>query len=265
MKIYEWNIGMAATIPSNNGYDLKSWVIEEIVEDKPDVIVLTEFVVSRGIDYFFKALDQNNYCWFISTYTGQNGILIALKKSIFGFDDVFGYKMGTLNNFEILKCKYPPDFYEIQVRYNERRLSIIGLRVRKYLLNEEDSNYIQPQFEAIDTYLSSLNHDVICIGDFNAYWGERWDTKENKRLPETAKHYTLYTPNYHKYYSYVMPDGEKVGLDHLVTNIKNKCIKCEYDWSFINESRYKKNIRKESYEKISGSPDHAILKVEMEL
>ena len=25
MKIYEWNIGMSATIPSNNGYNLLSW------------------------------------------------------------------------------------------------------------------------------------------------------------------------------------------------------------------------------------------------
>ena len=32
MKIYEWNIGMS-TIPSNNGYNLLPWVIDEILNE----------------------------------------------------------------------------------------------------------------------------------------------------------------------------------------------------------------------------------------
>ena len=33
MKIDEWNIGMSATIPSNNGYNLLPWVIDEILDE----------------------------------------------------------------------------------------------------------------------------------------------------------------------------------------------------------------------------------------
>lgn len=33
MKIYEWNIGMSATISSNNGYNLLPWVIDEILDE----------------------------------------------------------------------------------------------------------------------------------------------------------------------------------------------------------------------------------------
>lgn len=106
MKTYEWNIGMAATIPSNNGYNLKSWVIEEIIKDQPDIIVLTEFVVSRGIDYFFEVLEKNNYHWFISSSTKQNGILIALKESyqrtpMRGFVKAFG-SVFMADNREVL-------------------------------------------------------------------------------------------------------------------------------------------------------------------
>lgn len=264
MRIYEWNIGMAATIPSNNGYNLKSWVIDEIIKDQPDIIVLTEFVVSRGIDYFFEVLEKNNYHWFISSSTKQNGILIAIKKSTFVFGDAFNYKIGSINNSEILKCNLPPDFYEIQVEYTGRKLSIIGLRVRKDLSNSK-SNYSGLQFKAVDNYLSSLCHDVICIGDFNAFWGQKWKSAENSTLPQTAKSYSLYTPPYPKQYSYVMQGGKKVQLDHLITNIKNKNITAEYDWNFINSLRYKTGIHAESEKKISGLPDHAILKVEIKL
>ena len=65
MKIYEWNIGMAATIPSNQGYILMPWVIDEIIKDNPDCIVLTEFVISipflLGIFFSFLSGLINSY------------------------------------------------------------------------------------------------------------------------------------------------------------------------------------------------------------
>ena len=41
-------------------------------------------------------------------------------------------------------------------------------------------------------------------------------------------------------------------------------MKAEYDWSFMNTLRYKNGIQVESKKKISGLPDHAILKVEID-
>ncbi len=263
MKIYEWNIGMAATIPSNNGYSLKRWIIDEIIKDKPDGIVLTEFVVSIGIDYFFEVLEKNNYHWFISSSTKQNGILIALKASTFKFINTFDYKVNGINNNEILKGDSLPDFYEIQVEYCGQKLSIIGVRIRKDL-SYSNPKYCEFQFETLDSYLSSLNHDVICIGDFNVYWGSNWNPKRNYMLPKIAGNYSLHTPLYPEQYSYVMPNGKKVQLDHLITNINKKSIKIEYYWNFINTVRYKIGIQAESKKKICGLPDHAILKVEIE-
>ena len=106
---------------------------------------------------------------------------------------------------------------------------------------------------------------MICIGDFNAYWGQTWNTTENNTLHKTAKDYILCTPPYPQWYSYVMPNGKKVQLDHLVTNLKNIDMRAEYDWSFMNTLRYKNSIHAESKKKISGLPDHAILKVEIEI
>lgn len=263
MKIYEWNIGMAATITSNNGYNLKKWIIEEIIKEQPDCIVLTEFVVSKGIDDYFKVLEENEYHWFISSTTKQNGILIALKKLTFKFSDTFNYEINSIKNNEVLNGIFLPDFYEIQVEYSGRKLSIIGIRIRKDL-SKSRGDYSKKQFEILDNYLSSLRHDVICVGDFNAFWGRTWNTEKNLMLRETAKSYSLYTPPYPKQFSYIMPEGKEVQLDHLITNIKDKKIKVVYDWTFINEHRYKTGIRADSERKSKGLPDHAILKVDIE-
>lgn len=57
---------MAATIPSNSNRRLNGWIVDEITKGGPDCIVLTEFVVSPGIDYFIGKLEELNYHWFIS-------------------------------------------------------------------------------------------------------------------------------------------------------------------------------------------------------
>lgn len=263
MKIYEWNIGMAATIPSNNGYRLLPWIIDEILKDKPDCIVLTEFVVAKGIDYYIDELEKNDYQWFISSTTKSNGILIALLSNSFSFDETFDYTKFTVKTGnDVLVGNELPDLYEIQAIWNGRPLSIIGVRIKVDIANT-NVRYKQNQFKALDDYLSKQNHDVLCIGDYNAYWGNLWLAPQNTTLNKTmTKGYSLYTPMYNKgdWYSFVQSNGDKNQLDHLITNIKNKSITVKYDWSFLNSSRYPSNIAADSANKPKGMPDHAIIK-----
>ncbi len=262
MKIYEWNIGMAATIPSNQGYILMHWVIDEIIKDNPDCIVLTEFVVSKGMDYYINELEKNKYHWFISATTKNNGILVALKEHSFEFKDIFDYKKSSIHiGNEVLSGRDLPDFYEIQVNWNGQPLSIIGVRIRVDITGKNTS-YKKNQFQALDDYLSKQNHNVICIGDYNAFWGNNWSTN-NTTLTKTAlRNYKIYTPPYKigTWHSFVQPSGELTQLDHLITNISNRSITVEYDWSFINSLRYKIGITSETANKPNGIPDHAILK-----
>lgn len=104
---------------------------------------------------------------------------------------------------------------------------------------------------------------MICIGDFNAFWGNRWNTNENTTLPNVSNKYYLFTPKYKKddWWSYVQPNGSKVQLDHMITNINLAHVDVVYDWSFISNPMYGSNIKKETPNKIKGLPDHAILKV----
>lgn len=269
MKIYEWNIGMAATFGCNNGYPLLPWIIDEITMDNPELFVLTEFVVSRGWDNIQEKLEIKGYKWFVSGTSGQNGILIALKDGgNFDLSDVFGYKDKVVNNCAILKTTCPPDFYEVRFRIGGQSFSLIGLRIRV--------GGKQQQFDALDAYLASLEEigiKVLCIGDFNAYWSNGWDdSKLNTTLPRASKKFKLHTPPYGKgdWFSYVNPKAKNYGgkqqLDHFISNINAEITNCEYDWKFIeNHVNEYGSVTKATPEKINGMPDHAIFKVEFVL
>ncbi len=271
MKIYEWNIGMAATFGCNNGYQIQPWIIDEITIDKPECFVLTEFVVSKGWDDMQDKLERNGYKWFVSGASGQNGILIAFKndKNI-DLSYVFGYKDNTVNNCAILNTICPPDFYEIRFKKGEQSYSLIGLRIRV--------EYKQQQFNALDAYLATLEEigmKVFCIGDFNAYWSNTWNNPLlNTTLPKTAKKYKICTPSYNNgkgdWFSYINPKikvhSGKQQLDHLITNIDVNVKSCNYDWNFINNHVNEYNSgTKETPNKTKGMPDHAIFKVELAL
>jgi len=266
MDIREWNIGMAATIPSNKGYELQPWIINEITKGEPDCIVLTEFAVSKGIDYFFETLEKKDYHWFISATTKQNGILLALKRSTFDFSCTFDYKKSTVKNTEALEKGGLPDFLEVVVGWEEKLLSIIGTRIRVDL-DEGNNNSWRGEFASLDSYLASKENTVICVGDFNAFWPGIWKNKsKNHTLPSTSDKYFLYTPSFNEgeWWSYVNPKvteyGGKCQLDHLITNISGRELKVNYDWSFIEERPEYKSIKAEDKYKPSGLPDHAILK-----
>ena len=262
MKIYEWNIGMAAAIPSNNHFLLNKWVIDEVIREEPDCIVLTEFVIAKGIDYYLDQLEERGYHWFISNSTKENGILIALKKESFSFNNTFDYSIDSvLNGNQVLIGTDIPDLYEIRVTYHNIPLSIIGVRIKVPLRNN-GIPYKQNQFKALDSYLSTLTHDVICIGDFNAYWSNTWNTQQNHTLPNTKNSFCIYTPDYNVddwWWSYVQSSGEKVQLDHLISNIKNKEISARYDWDYLSKHRI--GTQPDAYKPPCGLPDHAILKV----
>lgn len=272
MKIYEWNIGMAATFGCNNGYPIQPWIIDEITIDKPECFVLTEFVVSKGWDDMQEKLEAKGYKWFISGSSGQNGILIAIKSNEnIDLSYVFGYKENTVKNGAALNTTCPPNFYEVSFKIGKKDYSLIGLRVRV-----KDK---QQQFNALDSYLASLEEmgiKVFCIGDFNAYWFNTWvDPIKNTTLPKTAKKFELYTPLYNNgkgdWFSYINPmikayDG-KQQLDHLITNVNVNVKSRSYDWSFIDKHKegYDLGTKATTPNKTKGMPDHAIFKVELDL
>lgn len=80
LKIMTWNIKGESSLGWNNQYVISSKVVDKVIAQEADVVVLTAFVVTKGIDYLFERFQNEGYIWFISNRSGKNGILIAIKE-----------------------------------------------------------------------------------------------------------------------------------------------------------------------------------------
>ncbi len=265
INIIEWNIHGAASLPWYNKYVIEKWVVDKILDESPDCIVLTEFVIAKGWDYLQLKLEENKYIWFVTSSTSGNGILIAIKENKnLDYTEICKYQSGFILNNEVLPGVDVPDFQEIRVKYYDELFSFIGVRIRQDIYGK-NPNYFGNQFSLLDDYLSGLEHNVICVGDFNAYWVGKWSTNGNYTLPKTSTGYTLHTPTYNigDWYSHVQPNGARTQLDHLITNVKYKQIDVCYIWDFVSNSNGYAQLAKSDYKNIIGKPDHAILKAEI--
>ena len=263
MKLIEWNIHGAAAFPCNNGYKIPRWTVDEIIKQDAECVVLTEFIVAKGWDYLQEQLEKNEYNWFVSATTGANGILISLKKN-----EKYVFRQNSFKSSQIFGETVVPDFAEVRFKIGEDQVSIIGVRIKRDIKNE-DPYYTIRQFICLDNYLSNLRHKVICVGDFGTNWAGNWKKESNFTLPQTAKTYDIYTPPYREsedWFSYVKFDGSKkikMQLDHMITNCRAETP--SYDWSFIKESNRCVALDKVFYNKLVGLPDHAIFKVDVDL
>ncbi len=79
MKVLTLNINGGAAFCSSKKV-LKRKLVDKILEQGVDVIVLTEFVLMKGVKYLFDSLEINKYLYFNSNCSCRNGILIAKKK-----------------------------------------------------------------------------------------------------------------------------------------------------------------------------------------
>ena len=267
LKIIEWNINQQSNIP-----DEIPQFIEKIINKKnPHIAVLTEFKVPKKqekLDEFTNSLDKYDYNVFYNSESKMvfNEVLIAIKKDIHVIQTV-----DKIPNCEDINKH--PNFLRVDVEVGDKPLTIIGTRIAVGTEEEEKQALKKNQFSLLDNYLYQLEtENVICIGDFNAYWGSKWKTKENTSLPKTSSRYKLFTPNRdieNNIFSFVNSkvEPEDQGkpyykqyqtLDHLICKgLEN--VQVSYDWGFLKEPDYKNVCPKCVKDGFRGLPDHAIL------
>ncbi|MDR5659877.1 hypothetical protein RH915_10285 [Serpentinicella sp. ANB-PHB4] len=170
LKIMTWNIKGAASLGWNNQYKIDSLMVDKIIKQDADIIVLTEFVIAKGLDYLFERFQNEGYIWFISNRSGKNGILIGIKKDLIKADDLVNevYNSNTISSVvegcNILRVAIP-----LQCGIN---LCIIGCR-----METGGAGNLQAQYDSASNnfdnillpMISSLEKDHIYIvcGDFN--------------------------------------------------------------------------------------------------
>lgn len=169
LKVMTWNIGGAAS-PGWFNYNRKieNKVVDKIIEQKADIIIITEFVVTMGVDYLFKQLQDNQYIWFLSSRTGKNGILIVINNNLL-VNEVLKkqlYKNNTVasefDGCNILKVTVP------MKAGNE--LCIVGCRMEIENCDKADFDRRRENFDKIliphIRPIIEKNLFIVC-GDFN--------------------------------------------------------------------------------------------------
>ena len=169
MKIIEWNIKGAASLGWNNEYEIKKDIVAKIIEQKADIIVLTEFVAAKRLDNLFDCLKTNGYIWFLKCETGENGILISVKEEMVDKkklkNDIYNKKAVSSidNGCNILRVDLPLKCGSM--------LTVIGCRMKTNISKQSLQEQYDSERKCFDEILipmidKSEGLYIIC-GDFN--------------------------------------------------------------------------------------------------
>lgn len=172
LKIMEWNIQGSAALPWADNREIRPGIVDKVIEQDADIIVLTEFCISTGWDYFQKQM-RDKYIWFMNYTSGKSGILICvksklvnssvLKKTIYSENPIF------VNNesCNILQISLP--------LHGGRTMTVVGCRVEvdisHHSVSQKDYDERGKAFNnllipAVKQRLSSSDIYIVC-GDFN--------------------------------------------------------------------------------------------------
>lgn len=275
IKILEWNINQRSSEDSK----FPNYVISEISQKNPDVIVLVEF---KGKENKFRLDNSFSEDYFTYSYNGSkytnnkndvkrgNGIYIALKKSIFNessLEDV-SWEEDFENN--------QPNWLKIKSSIKTgQELTIIGTRIRVGSKKRKDE--LISRKSQINWLLKENKHfnNQIIIGDLNYSPSEvDWCKKEELNWQDI-----IYMMRDEKYlncnqYSPYSPFGTSwkwKRLDWMITKGVSIDYNSKYnqlDWSFgkNNNSSYLEGYMvPEGYFIINEPPypDHAIFTTEI--
>lgn len=242
LKYLEWNLHAKGGI----GYKMPGFIVDYV--KMVDIFALVEFSNGTGWDILRNEL-LNEFDLFYTPFSikGYNQICIGIRKNI-------GYKMLSVIYADPWNTKVP-EYLEIQVEIDNKKLSIIGTRIKTQGNTKDD------QFKWLNEYLREKER-FICLGDYNCVQSVL--AKKFKNIAE------VYGPRViNGYYSFVFKNGDTHGLDWVLSkNIKiynNYSDKDDspyatYDWEFVTEKNGYGNKAEYDYLGLNNLPDHAILK-----
>lgn len=171
LKVITWNIQGAAALSWNRPYEIKKNIVDKIFEQKADIAVLTEFVISKGWDYFQEQLEKKGYIWFMTNTTGKNGILIFINKDLVYEKNLVQslYQENAISSntdgCNILRITLPMS--------QNKTLTIMGVRMETGISKASLKAQYDAEREALDNILlpkielQKPNNMYIVCGDFN--------------------------------------------------------------------------------------------------
>ncbi len=282
LKILEWNINGRSSMGWNDDYYIKDFVIDRIMKEEAHIIILVEFAIGKGWDYFQSQLQNNNYIWFMTYTSPQNGVLIAIKTDIEGLNTIG-------DNIKVTHENIPNslDILSVNLKYDEKQICLIGTRIRVKNKNYKDRGSQLSELVEYVRKIKEANKDIsiIIAGDFNhgKIHGDEsgFDEsvyKKKKLVQEPCSYHRIknlfkeincqvYTPVGEEKDIFSWSGGKYfLKLDHLIISddlkVKGKDMEPEinYHWDFVTTKNGYGVKKPKSYKSESNSrPDHAIL------
>ena len=277
IKILEWNINQRSCENSS----FPEYVITEISQKNPDVIVLVEFKGEHNRSRLDSAFSERYYTYSYngSQYTSVNGniktgngIYMGLKKSI--FNEPSPEEITWEESFQDKQ----PNWLKIKSTIKTgKELTIIGVRVK--VGSKHDKKELNDRKSQINWLLKENKQTKrqVIIGDLN-YGPAETDWCEKEKLNWQDIVYMMRDEGYLDYqqFSPYSPPGTSwkgKQLDWLITKgvfIDGHSYYNQLDWSFgkNNDLLYLEGYRvPEGYFIINEPPfpDHAILTTEITL
>lgn len=188
IKVLEWNIQGASALPWNSPRTIKKALVDMIMGQKADIIVLVEFCITNGWDYFEEQLLKMGYVFFMSSLSGKNGILICIKSDFIkkvksnNRHDKDSLAYSVYHNFEQVVSYNFEDYNLLRVSFQMkggRNATIIGCRIEAD--NKESKDEYDQRGRVFERFIketfngkkgdgwSGFDNGDICIvaGDFN--------------------------------------------------------------------------------------------------
>lgn len=295
IKAMEWSLNFSSNAEATVAEFVKNYIKDS------DVIVFVEVVKNTSA---LKLMEEmSHYNFYESQNSIGNQVIIAIKKEILVTNIVTRIPNVSDNNspnflqVEIMINSIKYQIIGTRIRIGATPSEFVN---GKYKVTDEDEieDYInrKRQFEILSNYISGFEN-VIILGDFNNSYiqAKLSDEYRSVKYLYAQKTLTKYY-NYHiikdmiqgEFKIHTPPEGMSWGLqyivetqeyqfgyiknDHLITS-KNISVKnINYNWDFVknDNSFYPPFGKINSYGKQGvdikkGVPDHAILRVELQL
>lgn len=249
-KVIEWNINQRSGFGSEY---IPEFVSDEIIEQKADVIVLTEFFwCSNAEDFLKKTFTDHGYSYDTSTNEDTNNVVIAWLNSKLTKIDV-DKSVITMGNNNV------PNYLRVDLKELDGNVfSVVGVRIRivSSIQRKEEMKFILDK-------LKEISNPIILTGDFNnnrrATIDPNWSLKVIDEMIE--KNFTRYTPSGQSIYQENAMCGYNYEFaeDHIM--VRDMIIYEEsYDRNFVCKALEYYPWGKDFKDVGPGYPDHAIVK-----
>lgn len=255
-KAMGWNINKRSGF---GGLGIPEFVTDEIIDQDPDIVVLTEFNDCVNAEVFLeKTFLDRGYSYETTRNEGTNEVVISWKNSCFT-------KVGVDNTAVTTKGNNVPNYLRVDLMDPNREvISVIGARIRivDYAKRQEEMRFIL-------TKAKEISNPIIMIGDFNNNRRETtapWSLKvidamlaESDFVRYTPKGQSIYQEESMRGYAYEFPEdhimvrGMQVEIEDYDKDFVYRALE-HYPWGKDFQSGNCRQAIK------PGFPDHAIVK-----